>query len=422
MLQRGKDGNAETEYAVIKACEAASYILRWHKSDQFISLEEKEFIDTYILFLSALPLIKFKYQHLLPMLHFKALNQDLNSYIIQKGIIRVINKVIENVMKRIASLIQDLISKSVEQRAVIAELGVLDEAQQYLQRIRSSEDGMSGVIDPVCELMSLIFEGNPQLIPIAMQENGIVDLLVANIYGSLTESLHNQIELLLTIVNESLDDSLQEMFRRGVIRVVINHLDSEYQNPQLKASEIIMLIVQSGSVDVKVGEQNRYRNEIQKDGTLQILMDFFIDDKIIRAIKVNIVQTISLLFKALPLPSEYGYEIVKVLKMQIIGIDDNKSSITLSILCGLAECEANHAYILSDGFIKEIEQCLKNKERKKTCCEALHLLIALIKNGSSQTKEIIQKGIQITLIQQHSFSRNKKIAKVAKELIELLKD
>lgn len=60
---------------------------------------------------------------------------------------------------------------------------------------------------------------------------------------------------------------------------------------------------------------------------------------------------------------------------------------------------ANHAYILSDGFIKEIEQCLKNKERKKTCCEALHLLIALIKNGSSQTKEIIQKGIQITLIQ-----------------------
>lgn len=45
----------------------------------------------------------------------------------------------------------------------------MKEICDILERINKNEDGMAGVADPVCFVISLIFEGNPQFTPEALE-------------------------------------------------------------------------------------------------------------------------------------------------------------------------------------------------------------------------------------------------------------
>ncbi|KAA6400937.1 MAG: hypothetical protein EZS28_003534 [Streblomastix strix] len=323
-------------------------------------------------------------------------------------------------MKRMAALQQDLKEKSSEERADIAEKGVLNEVCEILKRIRDGEDGISGVIDPACFVITLIFEGNPHLIPEALKDNGIVDLLISHIDSSVNECIDNQIESLYIIVKESLYDELHQLFRKGVVKAMSKQLDNDDPKTILKLSEIILLIIQSESNDIKDGQQNDFKVEMERDGTLQKLIETFQRPEAPRDFKDNIALSIAFLFKSQPLPSECISAIIDYLKGLIQRTEKITSCRALTSLAGLAECELNHTQLLDKEFAKEIIQHFKVQKPKLTCLKALQLTISIVKHGQSDTKVAFRTILSITLLRQLSFNQNKEISLAAKELHKLI--
>lgn len=84
---------------------------------------------------------------------------------------------------------------------------MLNELCKILKKIGDCEEEMSGVICPVCEVLSLMIGGNPQLIPEVFENDGIVDQLLIHIKNSsINELYYIQMETLRVIVNECNDD------------------------------------------------------------------------------------------------------------------------------------------------------------------------------------------------------------------------
>ncbi|KAA6394127.1 MAG: putative protein kinase domain protein [Streblomastix strix] len=622
VLHRGKDGSNDIEFAVIKGCEITDNLLSWNNPQLQITAEEKEFIDSLITFLSAFPLNKICPQHLSSISNFSAQNIELCSYLMKKGIIAVMNKIIEckdeqiieiclsviqtviehyqyttkigqsipclktlddggtinrltrimklntytnnninkrailtlgfaykgiqlsadisedivnglkqivsdpkdklfnssihcigsilqfkdnhpillslniitdvvnllrdhqnqsveylssylsvlsiifqvsteetrntvktivpielmrelshhqNVliqsnskeivswiikssdMKLMAALLQQLKELKPEYRGDIGEQGGLKDSCDVIRRIRIQEDGLEGVTDTVCNAVQLMLDRNPHLVPIALVKDGIVDQFVAFIEGSnVNENISNKIEILRIVTNQGQVSELCEMFRRGMIRSVRKHMDNEDQQTVLKASEIIERIIQAGSNNTKEGLTNEFKQEIERDGTLQQLVDLFKSDKISGNVKDNIAFSISFLFKASQLPTQCSTPIINHLKVvQSVGDENINKRIFQALVC-LTESGANHSQILSNDFTKELAQHLRDRQNEKTCLGSLHLVGTLLKYGSDEIRSAIKADVSGTLGRQLSFNRNKYIAQAAKEMYELI--
>ncbi|KAA6402934.1 MAG: putative protein kinase domain protein [Streblomastix strix] len=326
----------------------------------------------------------------------------------------------QGVMNYIATLIQQLTDKSSEERGFIAEQGCLQEICQILIRINKHEDGMAAVSDPICQVISLLIEGNPQLVPQYMNKGGVIDQLIIIIEQSQTnEAFFNQIESMRVIANECLDDQLQELFRRGVVKIVIKHLNSQDQKVIVSVSEIIERLIQSGTANLKVGQINIFRNEIEKAGIIQQLVEFYRKEGISSNAKDNIALATAFHFKAYPMPQEYSVSIIDRLKILQQSIDEKISCRSLLAISGLAKFEYNHRFILSNDFAKEIVQHMRNKSQEKACIQALHLVLILVKRGSKETKAQIEQNISSILLKQLSCNRNSEIAIAAKVLYGL---
>ncbi|KAA6370709.1 MAG: hypothetical protein EZS28_033764, partial [Streblomastix strix] len=243
-------------------------------------------------------------------------------------------------MKRMAKLIQDFRYKNQEKIAEAVEQGILKEICDILERINKNEDGMAGVADPVCFVISLIFEGNPQFTPEALEQGRIVDHLISIIDSSSTkQAIFNQIESVRVIVNELQDEQLHILFDRGQILPISKHLGNEEPSTRYKASEIVERIIQSGIYDINDGDQNPFRKQMEEEGTIQKIMGKFKSDKSInKMVNFNIALTIALLFKAFPLPAKYS-SIAVNLKINCRDLDENLCSKALSALACLAQCE-----------------------------------------------------------------------------------
>ncbi|KAA6377405.1 MAG: hypothetical protein EZS28_027068 [Streblomastix strix] len=318
---------------------------------------------------------------------------------------------IPDLMKKLFNLQQDLKQMKVEERSIIAEQGILNELCEILKKIGDCEEEMSGVICPVCEVLSLMIGGNPQLIPEVFENDGIVDQLLIHIKNSsINELYYIQMETLRVIVNECNDDQLRELFSRGAVKASRIQLDNKESRSQSKSAEIIERIIEAGSSDIKYGEPNRFRDEIIQDQILQQLVSLFFNNDVINIIKDNIALSISFLYKANQIPQEYNTQIIDHLKTLSRNGDEDVSSRTIKALTNLAECNSNQQLILSNEFADEIAQHIRNKQKQQNCLQSLHLAFMIYLHGSEDNKIVLKSAVTVTLARQASFCKKKKTA------------
>ncbi|KAA6392952.1 MAG: hypothetical protein EZS28_011523 [Streblomastix strix] len=327
-------------------------------------------------------------------------------------------------MKRITKLQRDLQMKTADERSEASEIGALKDVHRIMKRIvDEEEEDISGAIDPVCNLITLLMDGNPQIIPGILEKGELIELLITHMKKSnITECLINQIEPIYMIVNECTDDMLQEMFKMGIIQAISKHLENDDKRVVIKASYIILQVIEAGSANIKEGEQNIFKNELENDGTVCQLIEVFLNEEDDNTqIKGNIGVAISLIHKSLQLPSQQIELIVEYVKNLLKGLDEEMTYIALVSLVGLAEFKDNHELLLAEEFINDILQILRRKGEDQINIEIMHLLRTLIMLGSNDAKNKLKVIIPSTLIRQFSFNRNKEVSNAAKDLLELLK-
>ncbi|KAA6363840.1 MAG: hypothetical protein EZS28_040633, partial [Streblomastix strix] len=264
--------------------------------------------------------------------------------------------------------------------------------------------------------------GNPHLIPEQLEEGKIIDLLISYIQAQpIEEDISNLFEPLLMIVTESPDEQRHEMFRKGIISASIKHSENINTSVVLKAVIIITQMIQTGCSDVQNGQRNQYKDQLQIDGTLEKLINIYNNKKIENKEKIsNVALAISFLFKADPLPAEYGINIIQLLKDCSQNTDEQLCILALQALTCLAECETNHDLILSGEYSKVIASHLKDQTKQKICLHSIYLAIVLYQKGSIENKNMLKGNISVKLGLKLSFSRNKYIAKAGKDLHSLL--
>ncbi|KAA6376994.1 MAG: hypothetical protein EZS28_027479 [Streblomastix strix] len=206
-------------------------------------------------------------------------------------------------MKCLAKIQHDYQDKTAEERGQAVEEGFLDEAYKILKRIIEGEEDIAGAKDPVCNVISILIKGNAQFLPSILEQGGLADLLIKHIEKSNpNETITNQIEPLVIIVNECLDKQLRDLFRKGIVKVMSRQLNNEDSRVVTKAIQIIRKIVESGSADSKDGQPNQFRESIESDEILIQLFDLFKKSQFME--KEIMIRT---------LPSQINYSMIIVL-------------------------------------------------------------------------------------------------------------
>ncbi|KAA6367012.1 MAG: hypothetical protein EZS28_037461 [Streblomastix strix] len=179
---------------------------------------------------------------------------------------------------------------------------------------------------------------------------------------------------------------------------------------------------------------------MNENGTLAKLFELFINNKYVdwRLCGYS-AHVIGRLYKAVPLPTEFGMKIVRYLKWMAIYTNEYFFKLSLESFHLLAECEQNHDLILEhlcyfplylfekhdlileEEFLTGMNQILeleKNKIKPDNLINFLKLIINLFKYGTLETKVNVIKQISINRLEILSNNQNSGVSQYAKQALD----
>ncbi|KAA6353996.1 MAG: hypothetical protein EZS28_050477 [Streblomastix strix] len=180
-------------------------------------------------------------------------------------------------------------------------------------------------------------------------------------------------------------------------------LKSESNNIIWDSNCITSQIIKVGLINLKVGQQHPFRQQLQSDGTVVELISVFntCDDQYIHN---DVAHYLSILFKAFKLPLEINKEIIKIFKDFPINFDE---------LGFLAESPDNHVAILENNYVDFLLGNDKNAE------QSINLIRILIECESEKDRSQI---ILIFKKRVRFISREKLIFQIVNKIIDDIKN
>ncbi|KAA6360995.1 MAG: hypothetical protein EZS28_043478, partial [Streblomastix strix] len=233
--------------------------------------------------------------------------------------------------------------KSSEERMKIIENGGLKEICKVIHSSLEGEMNWNKqfLIQLGCEAASILLEDNKESFSFAIESGGIIDEII-----SLLNKLpiENIIAFNLLPINKivyfSSEQQRKILVDKGILKVIKKALESEMEMVILNSISIIQQLIYAVGYYEEEGKPNPLLKEMEKDGTLNKFIQIF-QNKTIQDKRIFNYTTFAIgyLFKAYPLPSEFGQPIFTNLQdLTQTGnlILQSDSILALSLL---AECE-----------------------------------------------------------------------------------
>ncbi|KAA6356093.1 MAG: hypothetical protein EZS28_048380, partial [Streblomastix strix] len=125
-----------------------------------------------------------------------------------------------------------------------------------------------------------------------------------------------------------------------MLDVIKRLLSCEKESILANATELLQRFIYPFIVEYEEGKPNPLLKDMENDGSISKLIEIFKDDQYRnKDINSQLAYSIGRLFKAVPLPTEFGLIIVKYLKDLTVGKDQFFQLNSLDALMFLAECE-----------------------------------------------------------------------------------
>ncbi|KAA6397978.1 MAG: hypothetical protein EZS28_006492 [Streblomastix strix] len=247
-----------------------------------------------------------------------------------------------------------------------------------------------------CEVISILLDDNMEAIQYALMKNGIID----NIFSMISILPHKQLQFfhLLPIYSLFKTNSLlisQAMLERGFLQLLKLFLNSQSENVLMQTTYCIYQFFFNQSILENKQQLNQLREQIQKQGSLEKLIEIFRNDAYQnQKIYQNIALAIGFLYKASPIPTSYGSIIIDFLKQLSCQMNSPMSVYALFALSHVAECKDNHPLIYSGIFIAEVNDILHDNERESLLQNSLYLLTLMFMNGGNISQKYPDGSIQ----------------------------
>ncbi|KAA6388608.1 MAG: hypothetical protein EZS28_015867 [Streblomastix strix] len=249
------------------------------------------------------------------------------------------------------------------------------------------------------------------------------------------------IDKLLEILETHPIKTLYPMYSQP-IQTYINSSPSSVKDSKLEEKQITGIIFDFGNKQEE-GKPNPLLKEMNENGTLAKVLKMFQNDKYVdwRLCGYS-AHVIGRLYKAVPLPIEFGMKIVRYLKWMAIYTNEYFFKLSLESFHLLAECEQNHDLILEhlcyfplnlfekhdlileEEFLTGVNQILeveKNKIKPDNLINFLKLIINLFKYGTLETKVKVMKQISIDRLEILSSNSNSGVSHYAKQALDYFK-
>ncbi|KAA6394780.1 MAG: hypothetical protein EZS28_009690, partial [Streblomastix strix] len=171
-----------------------------------------------------------------------------------------------------------------------------------------------------CDAASILLKDNPQSFRFAIESGGIIDeiifLLIRLPIGNI-----NQFNLvsLCHIVNSSNYEQIKILVEKGILKTMNRTLNSGNELVQ-EYSVLIFKVITFAIGELEgEGKPHPLLKEMENDGTLTKLIEIFQNDKYNnKDINLQSACSIGYLYKATPIPIEFGSSIIIHLKDYII--------------------------------------------------------------------------------------------------------
>ncbi|KAA6360311.1 MAG: hypothetical protein EZS28_044162, partial [Streblomastix strix] len=203
----------------------------------------------------------------------------------------------------------------------------------------------------VCSILNTLLIDNRDCVNVVI-ESGIIDEVLSVINLILISQIQIAHLLPLHKFFEICSSQQQLLFvDKGIIPTIRRLLDSLNEVCLKIAVGIIKRIIHASQEQSSIGAQIDIKKIIESDGTLDKLVSLLQNDEFQdQEVNQNAALAIGLTFKASPLPKEFRNEVILTIKKVANNDDQYISSIAICVLAGLAECQDNHADILSANF------------------------------------------------------------------------
>ncbi|KAA6359177.1 MAG: hypothetical protein EZS28_045296, partial [Streblomastix strix] len=183
---------------------------------------------------------------------------------------------------------------------------------------------------------------------------------------------------------------------------------------------IIKRIIHASQEQSSLGVQIDIKKIIVSDGTLDKLVSMLQNDEYQdQEVNQNAALAIGLTFKAAPLPKEFRNEVILTIKKMTNNDDQYISSVATDVLAGLAECQDNHADILSANFPVTIARFISQKS-DIIVHYTLQLIHNILTHGLPQTVGMAILFFPIRPFEELSKHTDPFIAENAKTIISIL--
>ncbi|KAA6399517.1 MAG: hypothetical protein EZS28_004961 [Streblomastix strix] len=280
------------------------------------------------------------------------------------------------VMDMLMRIKRSVRNKNEEFQILLIKAGLVDILKNELQTALGKEldkeiEGKVIIIgDIVQQLVGRYIEGSRLVL-----ETDFIDLYFNHLKTiPLNKIRHSYLSILDQLSSSIPSEQMHQLFNKGVIQIMNKMIDTTDQKVQYQSKEIIMHIVTSTVYELKEGQQHPYLKLLSDEGIVNKLIHLYREDNTDNFIE----YTFGSLFKASPIPPDIGNSIVQRIKKNN-DVDD---------LIYLAECPANHDFILSDDYEKKI--FIEEEDTYKK----LQIVHLILKNGSDQNQKRISIGVK----------------------------
>ncbi|KAA6391985.1 MAG: hypothetical protein EZS28_012488 [Streblomastix strix] len=251
---------------------------------------------------------------------------------------------------------------------------------------------------------------------------GIIDLLIQQLNTIAVEEIYLiTCDPLVVLLKLSEFEQKQLLIKKGALSWTLRALQSENEDVLDCALYNIHKIMAAFLENQEEGKENILRQQLESDGTLgRILWALFNDRYKFDFIKYNAILAIACIYKAVPIPSKFGFQIIDNLKGNIKGKINHLIRYSSISLAFIAECRENHSEILKGDFLKAINNLFYEKWTEEYYPNIFLLLGKLYKFGDDETKLMIKNEINIDNIEEFKQHQNRLIVSESKKFLEMI--
>ncbi|KAA6374051.1 MAG: hypothetical protein EZS28_030422 [Streblomastix strix] len=203
------------------------------------------------------------------------------------------------------------------------------------------EDEYSGVVLFGCKIASILLKNNKRVIQGALEDNGLVDSLVAFLHSIPQDQIMpDHIETLYQLLLYASDIQKKLLFEKQAIGTMCLSLNTVNEQQLEKYIDKINWIIYHGVLILKEGQSYPYKAQLEEDGTISRLIQLLHRTDLTNSkIKYKAAIAIGVIFKATLLPQEIKSIVINQIKQDFEESDDQKNEIDLIVLKYIAECK-----------------------------------------------------------------------------------